>query len=59
MPQGTRPEVSRVVRELLPKREWTKEELIGWLHETQERNERAKRSHTKRRAEQQVIPNTS
>jgi hypothetical protein len=38
------------VRELLPKREWTKEELILWLHETQERNERVKRSHIKRRA---------
>jgi hypothetical protein len=59
MPQITRPQVSRVVRELLPRREWTKQELIGWLHETQERNERAKRSHTKRRAIQQVKPDTS
>ncbi len=54
MPQVTRPQVSRVVRELLPQREWTREELIGWLHETQERNERVKRAHSKRRALQQV-----
>jgi hypothetical protein len=38
------------VRELLPHRKWTREELIGWLRETQERNERVKRSHIKRRA---------
>ncbi len=44
---------------MLPQREWTKEELIGWLHETQERNERAKRSHSKRRALKQVKPDTS
>jgi hypothetical protein len=32
---------------------------LDGLHETQERNERAKRSHTKRRAAKQVQPNTS
>ena len=54
MPAITRPQVSRVVRELLPQRVWTKEELLGWLHETQERNARAKRAHSKRRALQQI-----
>ena len=49
MPQITRPQVSRVLRELLPKQAWSAEELLRWLHETQTRNERAKRSHTKRR----------
>jgi hypothetical protein len=59
MPQITRPQVSRVVRELLPKRTWSREELIGWLHEMQQRNERAKRSHTKRRALKERKPLTS
>ncbi len=59
MPQITRPQVSRVVRELLPQREWSKDELIGWLQEMQARNERVKRSHTKRRAMKQVKPDTS
>ena len=59
MPQITRPQVSRVVRELLPQRQWTKEQLIGWLRETQERNERAKRSHSKGRALKQLKPDTS
>lgn len=55
MPLITRPQVSRVVRELLPQREWTREELIDWLHEMQERNERAKHSHIKRRAARQAM----
>ena len=59
MPQITRPQVSRVVRELLPQRQWTREELIGWLHETQERNERVKHAHMKRRAVEQAKLNTS
>ena len=49
MPQVTRPQISRVVRELLPKREWTIRDLLRWLDDTQTRNARAKRSHTKRR----------
>ncbi len=52
MPQITRPQVSRVLRELLPKQAWSTEELLRWLHETQTRNARAKRSHTKRRRAQ-------
>ncbi len=52
MPQLTRPQVSRVLRELLPKPGWSAAELLRWLHETQTRNERAKQSHTKRRRTQ-------
>ncbi len=59
MPRITRPQVSRVVRELLPQREWTKADLIGGLQEMQEHNERAKRSHTKRRAIKQFKLDTS
>jgi hypothetical protein len=49
MPQVTRPQVSRVLRELLPRRHWTVVELLEWLRDTQVRNERAKHSHLKRR----------
>ncbi len=49
MPQVTRPQISRVLRELLPKPTWTREELWQWLHDTQTRNARAKQSHMKRR----------
>ena len=49
MPQLTRPQVSRVLREILPRRTWTADELLGWLADTQRRNDRAKRSHSKRR----------
>lgn len=56
MPGLTRPQVSRVLRELLPKRVWTREDLWHWLHDTQTRNERAKRSHAKRRARQRDPP---
>ena len=49
MPQVTRPQISRVLRELLPRREWTRHDLLQWLCTTQARNAAAKRSHTKRR----------
>ncbi len=49
MPQVTRPQLSRVVRELLPHRTWTDATLLQWLTDTQVRNERAKQSHIKRR----------
>jgi hypothetical protein len=49
MPQVTRPQISRVLRELLPQRSWTPQELLHWLTDTQLRNERSKRSHAKRR----------
>ena len=50
MPQITRPQVYRIVRELLPRVRFTRAELRRWVVETQARNERAKRSHAKRRA---------
>ena len=50
MPQITRPQVYRVVRELLPKEQFGPSELLLWLADVQERNERARRSHEKRRA---------
>ena len=50
MPLITRPQVYRVVRELLPKAQFRPEELLEWLQEVQRRNERARRSHQKRRA---------
>ena len=53
MPPITRPQVSRVLRELLPHRTWTRAELLQWLSATQERNERAKLSHIKRRLRRQ------
>ncbi len=56
MPEITKPQVSRVLRELLPRREWTREDLLGWLQATQERNEKAKRSHAKRRLNRQREP---
>ncbi len=49
MPQLTRPQVSRILRELLPRRHWSVVELLEWLEDMQLRNERAKRSHLKRR----------
>ena len=49
MPQVTRQQVSRVLRELLPRRYWSMVELLEWMRDMQLRNERAKRSHLKRR----------
>ena len=50
MPLITRPQVYRVVRELLPKAQFGPRELLRWLQDVQQRNERARRSHQKRRA---------
>ncbi|MCE2499749.1 MAG: hypothetical protein J4G13_02670 [Dehalococcoidia bacterium] len=50
MPQITRPQVYRVVRELLPKEHFGPAELLGWLADVQARNQRSRRSHQKRRA---------
>lgn len=49
MPQITRPQISRVLRQLLPQRDWTLDDLQRWLADTQKRIERSKRSHAKRR----------
>ena len=48
MPLITRPQVYRVVRELLPKAQFGPQELLQWLANVQERNERARQSHEKR-----------
>ena len=50
MPLITRPQVYRAVRESLPRQRFSREQLLAWLHDTQRRNERAKRSHQRRRA---------
>ena len=50
MPLITRPQVYRVVRELLPRERFGPEELLLWLDGVQQRNERARQSHEKRRA---------
>ena len=48
MPRITRPQVYRVVREMLPRERFGPTELLRWLEDTQDSNERAKRSHAKR-----------
>ena len=50
MPQITRPQVYRVVREVLPRERWTRAQLLAWLLDTQRRNDRARLSHARRRA---------
>ena len=50
MPRITRPQVYRVVRELLPRERFGAKELLQWLKESQLRNERASRSHERRRS---------
>ena len=45
MPRITRPQVYRVVREMLPRKRATGPELLRWLEETQLRNEQARLSH--------------
>ena len=46
--QCTVPQVSRLLRVLLPQRAWTLADLLTWLTDTQRRNARAKRSHAER-----------
>ena len=50
MPRITRPQVYRVVREMLPRERFGPAELLLWLEESQLRNERARRSHQRRRS---------
>ena len=50
MPRITRPQVYRVVREMLPREWFGPEELLLCLKESQLRNERARRSHERRRS---------
>jgi hypothetical protein len=41
--------VTRVLREVLPRRHWTPTDLWRWLVDTQTRNDRAKHAHHRRR----------
>ena len=41
---------------LLPRKHWSVVDLLRWLEDTQVRNERAKCSHTKRRACGALVP---
>ena len=50
MPRITRTQVYRVVREVLPRERFGPDELLRWIKDTQDSNERARRSHAKRRA---------
>ena len=50
MPRITRPQVYRVVREMLPRERFGPEELLRLLEAEQLHNKRASRSHAKRRA---------
>ena len=50
MPRTTRPEVYRVVREMLPREQFGPDQLLSWLEDTQLRNERARRSHERHRS---------
>ena len=50
MPRITRPQVYRVVREMLPRERFGPDELLLWLVASQLRNERACRSHERRRS---------
>ena len=56
MPRITRPQVYRVVREMLPRQWFGPNELLRWLEETQECNERARLSHARRRAALRASP---
>ena len=55
-PGSRGPQVYRVVREMLPRERFGPTELLRWLEDTQDSNERAKRSHAKRRAAMRASP---
>ena len=50
MPRLTRPQVYRVVREMLPREQFGPDELLRWLEDVQEHGERARLSHQKPRS---------
>lgn len=58
MPLITRSQVYRVVREMLPRQRFGPQELLRLLEAEQARNQRASRSHAKRRAAQRVSRHT-
>jgi hypothetical protein len=45
----TRPQLTRILREVLPRRRWTRRDLRRWLADTRHRNACATASHAKRR----------
>ena len=49
LPLITRPQVYRVVREMLPRERFGPQQLLQWLAHTQRRNQQASRSHARRR----------
>ena len=55
MPRITHPQVYRVVREMLPRKRFGPEELLGWLEWTQLSNEWASRSHERRRSARRKV----
>ena len=55
MPRITRPQVYRVVREMLPRERFGPDELLRWLEQSQLRNERASRSHQRRRSARRKV----
>ena len=59
MPLITRSQVYRVVREMLLRQRLVPEELLRLLEAEQARNQRASRSHAKRRAAQQASRHTA
>ena len=56
MPLITRPQVYRVVRGMLPRERFGPAELLRWLEDTQNSNERARRFHAKRRPALRASP---
>ncbi len=56
MPRITRPQVYRVVREMLPREQFGVGELLRWLEGVQQRNERDRCSHKQRRAALRASP---
>ena len=55
MPRITRPQVYRVVREMLPRQRFGPDELLRLLEAEQLRNERARRSHQRRRSARRKV----
>ena len=49
MPQITQPQITRILRQLLPQRTWTKVALWDWLHDTQLTQRGRKQAHATRR----------
>ena len=50
MSRITRPQVYRVVREMLPQERFEPQDLLRWLKRSQLHNERVRRSHERRRS---------